>query len=247
MDRNNSGPHLVADIGNSRIKFALFDQREMIEYRAFSFEETKSMNQWIGDIGASLVICITVANSKEWLREHLSVEVEILLLDRFNPLPFESRYRSPETLGVDRIAAIVAALKKYNQHTHLLVITAGTCITYNWILDGVFFGGSISPGLHMRLQSMHDYTRKLPLAEPSFQTELIPSTTLEALGTGAFKGIVFEIEGYMAAFQLQWNKPVRCIITGGDATVLAQAMENTIFADAYLILEGINEIYLRRN
>lgn len=143
--------NLVIDIGNTRSKYAFFQEDRLIgvNYRLDSILEDirvwkeKGEKVWIfltgsGHIDSEMQLAIK-EQADYWLEASPALEV-----------PLKIGYATPETLGFDRIAICVGA-KSYYPGASLLVIDSGTCITYNYVsAEGVFLGGNISPGLEMR-------------------------------------------------------------------------------------------------
>ncbi|MCU0448550.1 MAG: type III pantothenate kinase [Bernardetiaceae bacterium] len=160
------------------------------------------------------------------------------------PVPLHNDYLTPHTLGMDRLAAAIGAAALFPA-THLLVMDAGTCITYDLVeASGTFLGGSIAPGLKMRFKAMHHFTARLPLLEPAPEPiALTGRSTAEAMQSGAVLGLVAEIEGFIAHYQ-QLYPNLQPIITGGDAPYLAKRAKPAIFASQTLVVQGLNEVLL---
>ena len=164
-------------------------------------------------------------------------------------------YRTPATLGADRLAAVMGA-QSLLPHRTVLVIDAGTCITFDLLLsDGHYLGGNISPGLEMRLRAMHEFTARLPLVSAEGDNPDYGYDTITALRSGAKSGIRLEIMGYLA--QVRAKHPDACaFLTGGNrfdfgistescnfaAESDAIAIDNCIFADEYLVARGLNAL-----
>ena len=88
-------------------------------------------------------------------------------------MPFKNLYATPKTLGIDRIALVSASVNNYPDK-NVLIIDAGTCITYDFITDkNEYLGGAISPGLRMRYKALHNLTANLPLLETECQKILL--------------------------------------------------------------------------
>jgi len=127
---------------------------------------------------------------------------------------------------------------------NLLIIDAGTCITYDFVTENrKFLGGNISPGLHLRIKGMNSYTDKLPLIDLSEDYTFIGESTEEALNNGVWNGCIGEIEHYCDKFNAEFENAA-IILTGGDTEIFGKALKNTIFANRFLTLIGLNEILL---
>ena len=161
-------------------------------------------------------------------------------------LPFVNAYATPDTLGLDRIAAVAGAAALH-PGLPCLVVDAGTCITFDLLTaDGVYRGGNISPGVRMRLRAMHEQTAALPLVAPdAAETGLLGVSTETALRKGAQLGASLEIEAFVARCAAE-QAGLRVLLTGGDADLLAAPLKTKIFATPHLVLHGLHEI-LRLN
>ncbi len=164
-----------------------------------------------------------------------------LLFDTTTQLPIELSYRTPHTLGRDRVAAMVGAQTLQPEAT-TLVIDAGTAITYDLLVGGrTFEGGNIAPGVEMRLQALHTFTKRLPLVEQEGELPLLGTDTPTAIRSGVLRGVIYEIEGYIDAITEKYPE-LLVFLTGGDAFLLAANVKRAIFADNNLVLKGLNRI-----
>ena len=157
------------------------------------------------------------------------------------PVPLGNAYRTPRTLGSDRLAAAVAANGMYPDR-NVLIVDFGTAVTVDLVTaDNTFRGGHIAPGMQMRFRALHDYTASLPLCGEEGEPELLGTTTETAIRAGVLCGMLFEIEGYIARMRALYGD--LCVIfTGGDAKYFAKRIKNTIFADCNLVFRGLNRI-----
>ena len=156
-------------------------------------------------------------------------------------IPIKNLYTTPKTLGKDRLANVIAANFLFPKE-NTLVIDAGTCIKYDFIdSKGRYKGGNISPGLNMRFLSMNQLTNKLPLVESKNPNQLIGISTVSALQTGVFNGIVAEIEGVANRYSKEYPN-LKIIMTGGNSLDFVSQLNLSIFAAADLVNIGLNEI-----
>lgn len=217
---------LTIDRGNTLTKVALFDDLGHI-VETFALQDLTALTdlpffatgcrEEIDDCIISSVVPLQ-SNDIEVLR-HLRYTI----FEHNTPIPIINGYETPETLGLDRLAAAIGATA-IKPNTNLLVIDAGSAITYDFIsTDGIFRGGNIAPGLAMRLHVLHDRTAQLPLVE--LNDEPVPLSlgrnTLDAIRAGVLQGIVFEILGYINTLE-----PACVFLTGGDATRLLPFIEH---------------------
>lgn len=228
----------VIDIGNTRIKCALFNpQGELIESRNFTI--FKEMENWLKNSGARLAMACTVGQNP--IPE--VKDIRIIELNHHIKLPFRNLYKTPETLGVDRIAAMAAAASIYPGKP-VLVFDIGTCMTIDFMSPASEYkGGNISPGLEMRLRAMHDYTGKLPFASVRNATEALGDSTLAALANGAIEGMRQEIHGYVDYFASAYPGLV-VVICGGDSPHFDKPYKYRIFAAPNFVLQGLYHLLL---
>jgi type III pantothenate kinase len=162
-------------------------------------------------------------------------------LSALTNIPVTNFYKTPDTLGKDRLAGIVAAHSLYVKE-NVLVIDAGTCITYDLITTkGEYYGGSISPGLNMRFKALHTFTEKLPLVSLLNFEELIGTDTNTSILSGVINGLIAETDAIIERYKELYSA-LKIIICGGDAQFLVDRLKNSIFAVPELVLIGLNEI-----
>ncbi len=241
--------YLIIDEGNTRIKLAVFDEKQLIDVVFTDADRfIKDCNQWIFEYGIRAAILSSVTDRTVAMFETLTIYKKYTLSIN-TPLPFKNVYKTPATLGVDRLALATAAYS-LDTNRNVLVIDAGTCITYDFIsTEGYYIGGAISPGVQMRFDAMSHFTEKLPqitFSEPS--VSLVGDSTYNSMLSGVINGMVFEIEGVIQAYQEKF-KEVYVIFTGGDANFLCKPLKNSIFVNPNFLLEGLKEvlIYQLRN
>lgn len=231
--------NLVLDIGNTRVKAALFDGDRIVELKYFG-----SQDEVWNDIGfirqASAAMIGSVVHDTERLADKLSTLFPVYLFSSTTKIPLENLYQSVSTLGSDRLAASIGAYALYPD-ADVLVVDAGTCIKYNFTnAANQYLGGGISPGLAMRFKALHQYTGKLPLIEPGAETvELIGRDTRHSILSGVIAGSIAEIDGIIAGYRGQYPGLI-AVISGGDSEYLAKQLKSSIFTHQNLVLKGLN-------
>jgi type III pantothenate kinase len=186
------------------------------------------------------IISTTTTINKE-IKKSTQIIPQNIYLDENTPLPFTNKYDTQNTLGKDRIALIAAAQQLFPKQ-NTLIIGCGTCITFNFINSkNQFLGGSIHPGLKMRLKAMNYFTKKLPLIEIQKSKKIIGKNTEENLIIGSSMATAKEIDAMIEAYKVKFPK-LNIIITGGDADFLVSLLKNKIFAVPNLTLIGLNHI-----
>ena len=239
--------NLVIDIGNSKVKVAVFEIDTMIlsivcEETSFLDELKKIFNKY--QIVQSIVS--SVKDIEDEYFEELQKLPSLLLLNSDTPLPFKNLYSSPSTLGNDRIALAAAAVLKYPQKNSL-VIDAGTCITYDFVnSNNEYLGGAISPGLEMRYKALHQHTSKLPLLSKNEVYKRTGFSTTESIHSGVINGVICEIEGVITQYKQDFHD-LTVVLTGGDTKFLSKQLKNSIFANQNFLLQGLNKILTHNN
>lgn len=235
--------NLIIDIGNTRTKFSLFNRNEEVISVPVDELAPSHIEILLKDHpGLDKAILSTVKNYspelKDCLQNHFKTFIE---LGAKTPVPLENCYRTPETLGKDRIAAAVGAAYLY-PGSNILIIDAGTAITYDFVNENQqYLGGNISPGLDMRFKALNHYTGRLPRIKAKNLKKLFGQTTREAILAGVQNGIAFEADKTIDAFK-EFYKNLIVIITGGDAKFFDKKLKNSFFVHFNLIAIGLNRI-----
>lgn len=235
--------NLILDVGNSFVKLAVFQQDEMLQKwivekgeLQIKIEEILSENPKIDKM-----IFSSVADASFALPKNQRKSVQVLVLGPETPLPFRNCYATPTTLGNDRKALIAGAAKRFKGE-NVLVIDAGTCLTFDFKNEQEeYLGGAISPGLNMRFKAVHTFTANLPLVEINEIPQLTGNTTENCIASGVYNGMLKEIDGIIESYKSEYQD-VQIIFTGGDAHFLSMRLKNSIFANSNILLEGLNYI-----
>lgn len=231
---------LCIDVGNTRSKLGLAKAGEWVEHAIRDHQETEVLvYEWVAQHPIEVIGVVDVAGlTHRWFSE---IQLPIVRLHSDTPIPITLEYETPGLLGADRIASAIGA-KSLFPDVPALAINLGTCITYDLVTaDSRHLGGSISPGLHMRLKAMNAFTAGLPHVSPEFSDDWIGRSTPTSLQTGAYRGMIYELNGYIEHAQEQFPE-LRTVISGGDAEIFAKALKYPIFADNFLVLRGLQRV-----
>lgn len=233
---------LAFDIGNTRTKVAAYQDGRRI-WTDIIEPPGDLVSCLYNHPDADIIFCTTsVLTDAD--RDALRLRGALELTHR-TTLPFQNRYQTPHTLGRDRMAAVAGAQSEFPGRA-VLVIDAGTCITYEFLdAEGTYLGGNISPGLRMRARAMHRQTAKLPEARIEFRENFIGGNTNEALANGVVRGVLLEIEGTIDRFLRDFGDGA-IVLTGGDSDFLKIHLRKTIFARPKLVLDGLYAIWQHR-
>lgn len=228
--------NLVIDIGNTRIKSALFEENELIGDHSFD-ELDAALAFWEAmEFEACLI------SSVRFPKEDLSKKIPfpIRFLDHSTSLPILNGYLTPKTLGLDRIAAAIGAWQLADRNP-VLAIDLGSCITFEFVDDlAIYRGGAISPGLRMRAKAMNSFTARLPLVDLDQKPEsLTGNSTISCMQAGVWYGVEFELRGQIEAYRLKIPE-IKVYICGGDSLSFESLAKGHIFVVPNLVLHGLN-------
>jgi len=231
--------NIVVDSGNTFAKIGWFSGDTLLRY-----ETMLSFPALIKLIKAELperIMYSSVGRSTTEFLESLNEDVPVFNLSGETPVPIRKDYETPLTLGADRVAAAVGANWMF-QGMDVLVIDMGTCITYDLVdREGAFQGGLISPGVRMRFNALHTFTKRLPLFDPENNPEFIGKSTKKAMQSGVMNGMLAEIEGIIERYRHKMPD-LSVVICGGDIRFFESRLKPPIFAVPELVLIGLNRI-----
>lgn len=234
--------HLCIDCGNTRTKVGVFQGDALIFKEVYTLVGISELELLQKRFAISACILSNVAVQNVEFETFLKQQFPFfILLNEKTKLPVMNLYEQPETLGKDRIAAVAGAVS-LKPDVDLLVVDAGTAVTYDFVdANAVYHGGNIAPGLRMRSKALHAFTERLPEVEPSEEFDLVGKNTNAALLNGVMNGVVFEINGYFEALKIKYPE-LSIFLTGGDANYFVSKLKSPIFAEKNLVLIGLNRI-----
>jgi len=233
--------NLIVDIGNSSTKVAVFDKQEKITHFRSKELSHEMFEKKLTPFKIDKAIISSVRVTPDYIIDLLSVNISFVhLLSEKSKLPFKIEYDTPETLGTDRIAAVAGAYKIF-AGDEVLIIDAGTALTFDFLSSGIYNGGNISPGLRMRFKALNKFTGRLPLVSPAESFTFPGRNTNDAIMAGVITGITYEINEYIRTFE---NKHVgfKIILTGGDSEFLKDKINHHITYMPDIVIDGLNYI-----
>ncbi len=244
--------NLTIDIGNTTTKAGVFAEDKMICFQRWDGCPLNEIQSLAKEYSTTTCIVSSTRIITDEMRKNLLNACcgQTVFLDHTTPVPVTNKYESPQTLGMDRLAAVVGA---YNEMPgkDILIIDSGTAITYDMLTaGGEYLGGNISPGIDMRFRALHEFTAKLPLVSQESDTsdtnsddntKTIGKDTLSAIRFGVMEGVKHEIEGFIRYFIHKYPS-LLIFLTGGNAFDFEEQIKKRIFADKFLVLKGLNRI-----
>ncbi|MBL7952582.1 MAG: type III pantothenate kinase [Flavobacteriales bacterium] len=232
---------LVLDVGNTRVKWAVFNGGEVVANGSFQRGEEKELAGMLATFTVGAIALGATAAVDGMLLDTLRSSAPVLEMTGASDAPIRTRYGTRPTLGADRLANAVAAVKRFPGRASLC-IDLGTCVTYDLCeADGTYAGGAISPGFRMRGKAMNAYSARLPLVEPELRPALIGTTTQQSLASGVHYGLLGEVESFIRRYQ-HGRPGLAVLLTGGDAPRIAGGLESGIFALPLHTLEGYHAL-----
>jgi type III pantothenate kinase len=235
--------NLILDIGNTLVKLAVYKKKRLLYKTSFPLGELVEVyrNTKKSYPELSAVIISSVGRMPKSNIAVIKEDLRVLELNHLTKVPFNNLYASPKTLGVDRVALVSASVDQF-PNKNVLIIDAGTCVTYDFInQNNDYLGGAISPGLRLRYKSLNTLTANLPLLETKQPLNIIGDSTASSIHSGVVYGLVKEIDGLIDHYRSQYQD-LTVILTGGDAGFLSNQLKNSIFASPNFLLEGLNFI-----
>jgi type III pantothenate kinase len=234
--------NLILDFGNTIQKAALFDQGQLIRLKQFQHISLPVLRRFVAKYpGIEACILSSVIRHPASINNFLEKKFRFIELNDTTPLPFINSYRTPKELGNDRLAAVAGGAALF-PGKDLLVIVAGTCITYNLITSGKeFLGGAISPGLNMRFRALHTFTAKLPLISFKEIDNPVGSDTETSILSGVINGIISEMEGFCLLYRKKYPG-LKIILSGGDLKHFDNRLKINIFAIPNIVMLGLGQI-----
>jgi type III pantothenate kinase len=233
--------HLIIDFGNTLTKTAVFFNDQCLEIKTTPHLKPDDLAYFIKKYNPLHAIISSVVKVPDEIRQYLNARSNCIELSHTTPVPISNLYKTPETLGLDRLALAVAATGIFPGH-NVLAIDAGTCVTFDFVDDRKnYHGGGISPGIQMRFKALHTFTERLPLINHQNFDGLSGTTTTESILSGVLNGIIAEFDGIIRMYKAG-HKDLKVIVTGGDVNFFAMKLKSNIFAAPNLVLNGLNVI-----
>ena len=250
---------LTADIGNTNIKFGIFDGEELIRTLTISCNKAKTADEYgvelyslirvmgihrddfTGCIISSVVPLVTT-RIEDAVRELLGVEP--LIVGPGVKTGLNIRIEDPSTLGADQVCACVAA--NCYKDAPMIVISMGTATV--WCLidkSGSMIGCPIAPGVAVSLEALTKNTALLQDVAFTAPDSVIGKNTDKSIRAGVVWGTVCMIDGMIDRIEKEIGQKCHVIATGGLAKTIIKYCDHEIEIHENLILNGLCRIYER--
>lgn len=246
---------LACDVGNSAIHFASVCGEEVGELRDVRIGELSELGQALTELWEKMppdkkLVAASVNPTALKALEAAAQEAlneRVLVVGRDLPLPITTNIENPQTVGVDRLCAAVAAFDRLG--VACVVVDCGTAITVDCVNEeGVFLGGAIMPGLAMSASSLHRQTAQLPEVEVVEPDWVFGKDTRQAIIGGLVYGARGALRQLTEAYATELGQWPPIILTGGDARLIggdpnASELVQAIVPD--LVLRGVAGAYYK--
>ena len=239
---------LAIDIGNSAIKFGLFDGEKLASKFSIPTKRNATADEIKLDVGhhlsksiESTIVCSVVPDVDAPMREFVrnAVGSDPVFVNNSFDFGLKINYEPLESLGTDRLVNAFAAVEKYG--VPCIVCSLGTATTIDVVnVDREFLGGIIAPGMEAMAEALHLKASKLPKVEIREPENLIGTSTVESIRSGVYNGYVAMVSGLIKGMATDAAVD-KSILTGGNAITIARLG----IVDPDLTLDGLRILAMR--
>ena len=248
---------LCADVGNTNIKFALYENDNQLLKMRFFTNAHKTADDFAVDLYTifqinridtdkinGAIISSVVPKITKPLSEAIEkvTEAKPLIIGPGIKTGLDLRIDNPLTLGSDLVAMCVAVKELYP--CPAIVIGLGTATTILYMnKNKAYCGGAIAPGVSISLDALTNNGALLPSIDIKAPEKVIGTNTEDCISSGLVYGTACMLDGMIERYQLETDEKCTLIATGGLANSIAKNCKNDIIINDDLILEGLKIIY----
>jgi len=233
--------NLIVDIGNTSTKLAVFEGKKRLSFSRINELSCEELEKELRGFKIRQAIVSSVKKLPPLISDLFFSNIPFVhVLSHKSALPFKIEYDTPETLGSDRIAAVAGAFNLF-PGAEVLVIDAGTALTFDFLSSDIYKGGNISPGLNMRFRALNKFTNRLPLVSLSESFSFPGRNTADAITAGVITGVTYEINEYIRTFENK-HTDFKVILAGGDSEFLKDKINHSITYMPDIVIDGLNYI-----
>ena len=243
---------LLIDVGNSRIKWSVWQNNQMTDNLKFFYGEENLQDlllKNLANVSRQKVFVCSVANPKigqiitKWFDSYWGIPAEFVETQR-QQLGVVNAYHNEKALGVDRWLGMLAAYQRYKKA--VCVIDCGTAVTLDLVNEtGQHLGGLIMPGLHMMRQSLLMGAQRIDSLQG--EVTVLANNTEDAVIGGCKHLLVSGLHGLYKKYCKQLGSELLCVVTGGDGESIAKAMDINCHYEEDLILYGLQLVVQARD
>jgi type III pantothenate kinase len=242
---------LTIDIGNTTTKFGVFENENLLTRHTIPTIRSKSADEIYGSIQGELtynfdeVIISSVVpelneSFKKLSENHFNSDA--IFVNHDFDFGFKIKYNPPESVGIDRLIAAFAGVKKYGNPC--LVCDFGTATNIEVVNSkNEYIGGIITAGMNLLADSLHARTSKLPKIELRKPEKVIGDSTVAAIQSGVYFGYSGLVDGLVKRMIDELSEKPKIIGTGGLVKLIAESSQTIEIVDENLMLDGLRMIY----
>jgi len=244
---------LAVDIGNSKIKFGIFDEEKLVSRFSIPTIRNSSPLELKTAIGSKFdhpiseaLVCSVVPEINISISEFLSAELGVKPVFVSNDLDFglKINYQPLDDAGADRLVNTFSAVEKYG--APCIVCSFGTALTIDVVSrNRELIGGVIAPGMRSLATALNITTSRLPEVEIEKPAKVIQNRTVGCLQSGIVYGYFGLVDGLTARLKNEAGGNPKVIATGGFAELVAENTSCIDVVDSDLMLEGLARLYRR--
>jgi type III pantothenate kinase len=238
---------LLADVGNSRVKWVIWDaghfqRRGQASHNEGSWADLAE-SQWRDLSRPARVVIVSVAGHEVraalsgWIRQVWGIETEFVASSTA-ACGIRNSYAEPERMGADRWVAMIAARALTDRTCY--VVDCGTAVTIDALAaDGRHLGGVIIPGMRLMREALYRETRQI--SPETGEARLFGQSTRDCVWGGALYAVASAIDGIIERMSVD-HGPGVCLLTGGDAEAVLPHLQAEYRWEPDLIFNGLRVI-----
>ena len=245
---------LTIDIGNTNISLSIFLVNKIVKSKTHNTDLIKKssnatqilLENFISKFSINGVIISSVVPELDKIfrlkiKKILSIS-PIFVSDLKKKLKIKTLIKKKREIGSDRLVNVIYSLNLFKPP--ILIVDFGTATTIDYLnKNSIYEGGIIAPGIDLSLNSLFEYTSKLPLIKFKKTKSLIGNNTKNAINSGFYWGYVSLINGLIKRIKKEKKIKPKIVLTGGNCSYFKGLIEDVCLIDRFFIVKGLNYIY----
>jgi len=242
--------YLIGDIGNTDIKICLFDKNYKVvkklilktnlisnKYLASNLNFLKKYSDKINIILFSSVVPPIYSVIRKFLKNKLKkkcIELKQLNLNKLVKIMVNKKQ-----VGSDRISNAIGII---NKKSNYIILDFGTATTFDVLINNVYHGGVISPGVNLSLKTLVSKASMIPSIKLKSINKILGKNTLEAVRSGFYWGYLGLVENIINKIYKQTKKKYKIVITGGFSSLFSKSLKVNPIIDKDITMKGLQRI-----
>ena len=251
---------LAIDIGNTNIKIGVFTGNTLMAHWRVLTERHKLADEYavlirnlfdlagieVSAIHGCVISCVVPPLTTQFMhicQRYLGITP--LMVGPRTPCGLSYDVETPDEMGSDRIANSLAATVKYG--SPVIAIAFGTATTFDVVVDNVYVGGCIAPGLGISSDALFSLAARLYQVELVRPPSVIARNTMHHMQAGVIIGYTGLVEGIVSRMHEELGDKCPVVVTGGLADVIAKETSYITAVEPNLTLDGLRIIFERNH